>query len=101
MRGGRMACECLGLRWVRGEGTHRFRAQDIHPIYRSLRACQSGVSPIPRQPPQSKILSAIRTSRDQPGVATFPPLVVTMQFRILIPPITAEKKVGQRRLTNS
>src|ERR1017187_5579455 len=37
----------LGVRWVRGEGIHRFR-------FGPPQAIQSGVSPVPRQPPHSK-----------------------------------------------
>ena len=43
----RPARQRLGVRWVRGEGTHRFR-------FDPPQACQSGVSPVPRQPPHSK-----------------------------------------------
>ncbi len=43
----RPARQRLGVRWVRGEGTHRFR-------FDPPQASQSGVSPVPRQPPHSK-----------------------------------------------
>ena len=43
----RIARQRLGVRWVRGEGTHRFG------LGRRCRY-QSGVSPVPRQPPHSK-----------------------------------------------
>ena len=43
----------FGLRRVRGEGTRRFRRE------RTVRI-ESGVSPVPRQPPQSKTLSRVR-----------------------------------------
>ena len=43
------ACR-LGVRWVRGEGTHRFGSAHWAPS-------ESGVSPVPRQPPQSKTLT--------------------------------------------
>ena len=42
-----IAHQRFGVRWVRGEGTHRF---GLGP----LRLAQSGVSPVPRQPPHSK-----------------------------------------------
>ena len=43
----RAARQRLGVRWVRGEGTHRFPLDPPQTI-------QSGVSPVPRQPPHSK-----------------------------------------------
>src|SRR5688572_7334338 len=45
----RIAYQGLGVRWVRGEGTHRF-GLNARPEF------QSGVSPVPRQPPHSKTL---------------------------------------------
>jgi len=45
--GSEPARQRFGLRWVRGEGTHRFGSD--HP-----QTNQSGVSPVPRQPPHSK-----------------------------------------------
>ncbi len=44
--------ERLGVRWVRGKGTHRF--PEVGNIERGW--TQSGVSPVPRQPPHSKTL---------------------------------------------
>ena len=43
----RPAHQRLGVRGVRGEGTHRFH-------FGPPQASQSGVSPVPRQPPHSK-----------------------------------------------
>src|SRR5688572_10565675 len=45
----RIARQRLGVRWVRGEGTHRFGLN-------ARQEFQSGVSPVPRQPPHSKTL---------------------------------------------
>ena len=51
----------LGLRWVRGEGTHRFGESGTHlpSNIEPQRPAESGVSPIPRQPPQSKTLRGV------------------------------------------
>ena len=48
LHGPTLARQRFGVRWVRGEGTHRFGSGDPQTI-------QSGVSPVPRQPPHSKI----------------------------------------------
>ncbi len=52
----------LGVRWVRGEGTHRF-GLDAQPI------SESGVSPVPRQPPHSKTLTRARTPLEPSDVS--------------------------------
>jgi hypothetical protein len=54
--------EAFGVRWVRGEGTHRF-GFGLPP------AGQSGVSPVPRQPPHSKRFAARNAVR--PNVTVF------------------------------
>ncbi len=66
----------LGVRWARGEGTHRFGWGGAQPS-------QSGVSPVPRQPPHSKTLrqfgrftvsldrSRIAHCDHEPGAQTF------------------------------
>jgi len=48
-RRNRIARQRLGVRWVRGEGTHRFGLNASHEF-------ESGVSPVTRQPPHSKTL---------------------------------------------